>query len=596
MKSVLFFLLIALSAYVYNPLRAQSAADIFDPFYEDLTLWEKIGLIDDAPPERPYPLQEIKRLLTVAMQNGDSIQQKAAQTHYKRLFNKSFHPGSKAEFAAQNTHKHTDTTNTTDTEVDFAAFCDFNYFLNDMLTLSARGGAVFTDRFMHNAVLPSFRYSSYDLAVDYVHVGSLYLLPFVNSVAAIGTSDCYFSAGISRANGGPFFDGSLTVGSHAMHQGRFNFVFRQNRWIYSQSFLTLSASDDKGKNLAPNKFVMLHSLTLRPFNILSLGVTDTVVYGGRLEPLYFVPFSAFFISQGLYDFPDNSLIGVHASVKPLKGLQINAQVYADDIGFNQIVTFKKDAKWRLSGQFGVSYAAADVFPFSADFDYTLVTPYTYTHANTNGEPASVNYQNYTHNGTPLGSNLQPNSDRIRLSFQFRPVHFLNGLCIKAGNSFIRHGNVSESVSNIAALKAYLSNEYATDGSVFNHALYHIYTSGGTIHKDQVFSYATPFLNQKTIQYVNQLELELNYRTPIMCSDGYIQFKLSYVFETNVNPRVGTHIYKPDGSTDGWNTQTVEQIGHSVIEQKAAEQLKKWRLQAQGREIKHYIRLGAEIVY
>lgn len=92
MKSVLFFLLIALSAYVYNPLRAQSAADIFDPFYEDLTLWEKIGLIDDAPPERPYPLQEIKRLLTVAMQNGDSIQQKAAQTHYKRLFNKSFHP------------------------------------------------------------------------------------------------------------------------------------------------------------------------------------------------------------------------------------------------------------------------------------------------------------------------------------------------------------------------------------------------------------------------------------------------------------------------------------------------------------------------
>ena len=82
----------------------------------------------------------------------------------------------------------------------------------------------------------------------------------------------------------------------------------------------------------------------------------------------------------------------------------------------------------------------------------------------------------------------------------------------------------------------------------------------------------------------------------MCSDGYIQFKLSYVFETNINPRVGTHIYKPDGSTDGWNTQTVEQIGHSVIEQKAAEQLKKWRLQAQGREIKHYIRLGAEIVY
>lgn len=590
-------------------LQAQAAADIFDPFYEDLSVWEKTNLIYDTVPERPYPLQEIKRILNLVMQNGDTVQQKAARAHYERFFGKVFHAGSKTEFAAQIAQSEQTAQNglpgaQNETEIDAAAFCDFNYFLNNALTLSARGGALFTDRFMHNALVPAFRYSSYDLAVDYVHVGSLYLLPFVNSVAAIGNPNCYLSAGITRTNSAPFFNGGIVTGAHAMHQGRFNFVFRQNNWTYSQSFLTLSASDNKGQNLSPGKFAMLHSLTIQAFRQLSFGITDTVIYGGRFEPLYVVPFSAFFMSQGLYAFPDNSLIGVQCSVKPLKGLQVNAQVYADDIGFNQIITFKKDAKWRLSGQFGVSYAASGTFPFPfafacADLDYTFVTPYTYTHADIKDaqySPSHANYQNYTHNGAPLGSNLQPNSDRVRLSLQFRPLRFLNGLSIKAEDSFIRHGNVSESVSDIRALKDYLSNEYATDGSVFNHASYQIVAPGGVIHKDQVFAYATPFLNQKTVQYVNQLELELNYRTPIVRSAGYVQFKLSYVFETNLNPKVGTHIYQPDGTTDGWKTKTVEQIGHAIIEQKAAQQLQNWRQQAQGYEVKHYIRLGAEIVY
>ena len=52
-------------------LFAQAPVDLFDPFYEDLSIWEGAGLINDAPSIRPYPLQEIKRLLQIVIEKGD---------------------------------------------------------------------------------------------------------------------------------------------------------------------------------------------------------------------------------------------------------------------------------------------------------------------------------------------------------------------------------------------------------------------------------------------------------------------------------------------------------------------------------------------
>ena len=37
---------------------SQAAVDIFDPLYEDIRIWENIGLLNDIPQLRPYPLKE----------------------------------------------------------------------------------------------------------------------------------------------------------------------------------------------------------------------------------------------------------------------------------------------------------------------------------------------------------------------------------------------------------------------------------------------------------------------------------------------------------------------------------------------------------
>ena len=277
------------------------------------------------------------------------------------------------------------------------------------------------------------------------------------------------------------------------------------------------------------------------------------------------------------------MLGLTLGVKPIKGLKIDAVLLADDIGFNEIVKFKKDARWRMAGQFGVSYAMPKDHWFSfADINYTLVTPYCYTsiHNNNRKEP---NYENYTHNGEPLGSNLPPNSDRIKVKAQFTP---LEGLAINVSNTFIRHANVTESVYDPVILKEYLKEgNYSTDGSIFNHSAV-VDKNSKRIH---AFRYSTPFLTQQTIQYVNQLGLEGVINLPILKSGGSMQFKIGYTFETNINPGVNKNIYAKDPSIhDGSSPQQVLEA--------ADEQLKTWREKAVGKEFNHYFNIGVKISY
>ena len=578
------FLLMAL----YMNIGAQASVNVFDPFYEDLSIWEGIGLINDAPSIRPYPLQEIKRLLQIIIDTGDAGQRQRAEAYYKRFFGKTFHFGGLAEVTVKAPNKQY--------ELNFAPFMDLNYALHDLFTISGRVSVFLTNKFFSQALTPLFQYSKHDLADDGVFIGKFLVLPVFNTGLAIGTPQYYFTAGIARTSYGPFHEHSPFIGSQAIHQGQFIFVVNKEKWTYNQAFLTLTATNDQGGNRTPGKFIMIHSLNIRPLSWLSFGIVDTIIYGNRFEPIYMLPLSAFFISQGLYAFPDNSLIGGTFTIKPIRGLRLDGMLYADDLGFNEIVKFKKDAKWRMSGQFGVTYTMPQTHWFSfADLNYTFVFPYTYTHFD--GSNVGVpNYQNYTHNGVPLGSNLEPNSDRIQLKVKFRPLY---GLDLNVSNTFIRHANINESITDIGLLKDYVSKKYTTDGSTFNHAT--ITTPDGV--KDHAFLYATPFMKQQTRQYVNQLAFDISCHLPIVKSGGYMLFKLGYVFEANINPGVRRDIYRPNDLTRGWHEKDVKDIvdkdgnkGEHAIRKEAARQLDEWRKGAIGKQFNHYIRLSAEVAY
>lgn len=554
---------------------SQAAVDIFDPLYEDIRIWEKRGLLNDLSSLRPYPLQEIERILNIVIEKGTEKQIKKAQEYKKRLFGSVFHYGGMAELGIKVPKKQRD--------ILLAPLLDMNISIHRLFTASAHANFSLLNKLPKQEGLPAFQFSKRDIMKDSTSIGSFSLLPMFNSGVAVGTPEYYFTAGMARTSFGPFDENNILIGEQAFHSGQFIFVVNKEKFTYNQALLAISASNDRGESYFPQKFTAAHSITYRPLPWISIGLVDIITYGGRFEPIYLLPLSVFFVGQSIYNFADASMLGLTLTVKPIKGLKIDAVLLADDIGFNEIVKFKKDAKWRMAGQFGVSYAMPKDHWFCfADINYTLVTPYCYTSIH-NNDRKKPNYENYTHNGEPLGSNLPPNSDRIKVKAQFRP---LEGLAINVSNAFIRHANVTESVYDPVILKEYLKEgNYSTDGSVFNHSA----VVDKNSERTHSFLYSTPFLTQQTIQYVNQLGLEGVVNLPILKSGGLMQFKFGYTFETNINPGVNKNIYEKDPLIhDGSSPQQVLEA--------ADKQLKAWREAARGKEFNHYFNIGVKISY
>jgi len=556
---------------------SQAAVDIFDPLYEDIRIWEKRGLLNDLSSLRPYPLQEIERILNIVIEKGTEKQIKKAQEYKKRLFGSIFHYGGMTELGIKVPKKQRD--------ILLAPLLDMNISIHRLLTASAHANFSLLNKLPKEEGLPAFQFSKRDIMEDSTSIGSFSLLPMFNSGIAVGTPEYYFTAGMARTSFGPFDENNILIGEQAFHSGQFIFVVNKEKFTYNQALLAISASNDRGGSCSPQKFTAAHSITYRPLSWISVGLVDIVTYGGRFEPIYLLPLSVFFVGQSIYNFADASMLGLTIGIKPIDGLKIDTVLLADDIGFNEIVKFKKDAKWRMAGQFGVSYAMPKDHWFSfADINYTLVTPYCYTSVH-NHDRTKPNYENYTHNGEPLGSNLPPNSDRIRVKAQFTP---LEGLAINVSNTFIRHANVTESVYDPVILKDYLKQgDYSTDGSVFNHSAI-IELKNNKINTEHSFLKSTPFLTQQTIQYINQLGLEGVVNLPILKSGGSIQFKMGYTFETNINPGVNNHIY--DGAID------VTGLDDTQILEAANKKLKEWREKAVGKEFNHYFNIGVKISY
>ena len=108
---------------------AQAPVDLFDPFYEDLSIWEGAGLINDAPSIRPYPLQDIDRLLQIVIEKGDTDQRRKASEYQARFFQRAFHFGGKVEvnLASHGSQR----------QFFISPFARLNYSITKLLTISA---------------------------------------------------------------------------------------------------------------------------------------------------------------------------------------------------------------------------------------------------------------------------------------------------------------------------------------------------------------------------------------------------------------------------------------------------------------------------
>lgn len=576
-KTVAVVLLFLSSPVVF----AQVAADPNDYFYSDLTVWETMGLVGNLPAARPYPMQLVEEILETVINSAPERERRVAQAHYKRLFGKSLTIGARATATIS-----TDM----DKQLDISPLsADFNrYLFRDLLSISGSFDLWATNNLPDEELLTAGHTSTKDVVADNAKVGPFWILPAFNSSVAFGTTDYYVIAGLMRGSFGPFHEDGVIVSPGALHSGQFSAVFRRPKWSFNMSMYGLTATQDDEYNndismddmsYYPEKFLSVHSLDFYPFDWLSVSFLESVMYGGRVEPMYMLPLTVYFMNQGLTGFNDNSFMGGMFTIKPAAGWKIDGVFYADDLSFNDIATFQWDTKWRLAGQLGVSYAPRRGNILSmVSFNYTMVTPYTYTHKESDDlDTTGPNYQNYLHAGNSFGAALEPNSDRFTLRVKTRPLECVD---VDIVGSLIRHANVNEDME-WKFIKEYVTNPgYITDGTIAN--------SSATDTGHARF-YDTPFLTQDTIQYVWQAGFDATCRLPLLKSGGYMTFKFSYRFEANLNKNVNTSIYSYDESLEN---ATDDEIRNSANSQLAA-----WQDKVSGTtEFNNYISVGFEYFY
>ncbi len=177
------------------------------------------------------------------------------------------------------------------------------------------------------------------------------------------------------------------------------------------------------------KWVSGHRVEFSPFRGAAFGIHDAVVYANRgLEPAYLNPVMPFVFSQHSLGDRDNVVFGLDAACTRIRNLKLYGEMLVDDFtspwglfsdAWSNKIAFTAGALWTNP---------AVVRDSQIRLEYTRIDPFVYTHR----FPSNV-FENYD---SGLGSDLQPNSDRLRLRWE----HWF-GLRLRGGVSgrIERHG-------------------------------------------------------------------------------------------------------------------------------------------------------------
>jgi hypothetical protein len=263
-----------------------------------------------------------------------------------------------------------------------------------------------------------------------------------SSRATWDQSESYFTFGIrgigfeygrDNAAWGPCPDGGLMFSGLAPSMDMLRVAFDAGPVFFTWFHAQLRGEPDR-------KWVSGHRVEFSPFRGAAFGIHDAVIYANRgLEPGYLNPVMPFVFSQHSLGDLDNVVFGLDAALSRIRGLKLYGELLVDDFtspwgifsnAWSNKIAFTAGALWT---------DPAGVRDSQLRLEYTRIDPFVYTHR----IPSNV-YENYD---AGLGSDLQPNSDRLRLRWE----HWF-GLRLRGGASgrVERHGNGDRRTSHTEA--------------------------------------------------------------------------------------------------------------------------------------------------
>ena len=508
-----------------------------DQFYRDINFWQERGYLGNLPPLRPYPEQLAFELLKEVERKGSPGEREKAQYYMEKLKGTlSIHVDT--QFISRFT--------SSGYRWDAGALGVIKGTLGPYVSLWHTIGGYLIDGYQQSNFIGRdvYEYGNrqmHDTKPDWASIGSLKPQTSYTGLTALGTSNIYVQAGLARSSFGDFSKDGLVVSPKAPEQGHFDFVLLKDTFSLTSSTLELTASTNDGSGIYPEKFLALHSFNWQPVHWAELGFIEGLIYGERIEPLYLLPFSWLFYSQGFVGFVDNSYMGASGRFSLPGNVEINGILYVDDAHFNDLIRLNFDTKYKVGLQAGINWSPGKQWLRRMELNYSLISPYMYTHwdspatnrasySTTTDYANSINYENYTHLGENLGITLDPNSDRISFSYVSEPI---KNLSFELGGTYIRHGNGSRNPEgNLIYSKTDNTEDgISPNGDIFDDGV----DSDGTILTNQS-GYSTYLLSQPVIEKITQLSLSGKYRLDTG-KTGEFSCEIGYTIENIQNGRL-----------------------------------------------------------
>lgn len=541
-----------LTGLLFFTLLASFSNELLKPdskLYKEIEIWENKGYINNLPPQRPYPLSYLNKILNIVEVNGSESDAKNAKDYITLLNKNDFYIEGLGQFYMDSRDKVTMS----------GAYIGGYGSLGKYVHATGEFGL-----FLNNKpeVKPFSKGENYeqDFFIDESDIGSFQILSLFDSNLSLGTENLWLQMGILRNSYGPFYDDNIFMSADAPQAGHINFVWNTNKFIFTNTVSLLTATKEDGIRKYPEKYLIMRGYNYSPFNWLEVGFTEAIVFGERFEMMYTIPLVILQQAQGQVGFYDNYIMGFTSKVKLPLNINLKSGVYADDLHLNDLIRFNFNTKLKLAMQHELSWTPESRFLSMAKATYQLATPYMYTHhpyvnKDTDNLLNNINYLSYTNHGVSIGSNLEPNSDRVRVDVKTKlPL----GINVNLFGSFSRHGNVSAIMTKTDGGIEYIvdkngdwvygpdantngiedpeerieAKDYIKDGSILDHG--YVYTNPDNEYWQNLAQRDNPFLIQDVIEYTIQGGISLEktftlFNNPLTAS---VDYTLQYIDNLN----------------------------------------------------------------
>jgi hypothetical protein len=192
------------------------------------------------------------------------------------------------------------------------------------------------------------------------------------------------------------------------------------------------------------KYIVSHMFTFRPLSNLSFSLGESVVYSDKIEPIYFIPFIPFRVSDHYVMNQDDNEGGNAQMFVDLryKNARLKTMLYAslfiDEMSFSTLFKNNGYAPTEAAYTLGMNILDPVLEGSKLTFEYTKIAPYIYMHSDNAQTYANYNYQ--------LGHWIGSNSDLIYSAYE---QTIIRGLKLKFWGEYIRKGKTEKSAADIS---------------------------------------------------------------------------------------------------------------------------------------------------